>query len=71
MTAPLWTAAEIAAATAGSASADFTASSVAFDSREVGANDLFIALTGESTRTFASPTPLPRSMISVVRPARG
>lgn len=49
MTPPLWTAAEIAAATAGSASADFTASGVAFDSREVGANDLFIALTGEST----------------------
>jgi UDP-N-acetylmuramoyl-tripeptide--D-alanyl-D-alanine ligase len=49
MTPSLWTAAEIAAATAGSASADFTASGVAFDSREVGANDLFIALTGEST----------------------
>ena len=45
----LWTAAEIAAATAGTASTDFTVSGVAFDSREVGAQDLFIALTGEST----------------------
>ena len=45
----LWTAAEIAAATGGTASADFTASGVAFDSREVGAGDLFVALTGENT----------------------
>ena len=45
----LWTAAEIAAATAGTASADFAATGVAFDSREVGAGDLFVALTGEST----------------------
>jgi UDP-N-acetylmuramoyl-tripeptide--D-alanyl-D-alanine ligase len=45
----LWTAAEIAAATAGTASAEFAATGVAFDSREVGAGDLFVALTGEST----------------------
>jgi UDP-N-acetylmuramoyl-tripeptide--D-alanyl-D-alanine ligase len=45
----LWTAAEIAEAVTGVASADFSADGVAFDSREVGAGDLFIALTGEST----------------------
>jgi UDP-N-acetylmuramoyl-tripeptide--D-alanyl-D-alanine ligase len=45
----LWTAAEIAAATAGTPSADFAATGVAFDSREVGSGDLFVALTGEST----------------------
>lgn len=46
---PLWTAAEIAAATDGAASADFAVGGVAFDSREVGAGDLFIALPGETT----------------------
>jgi UDP-N-acetylmuramoyl-tripeptide--D-alanyl-D-alanine ligase len=45
----LWTAAEIAAATGGTASADFAATGVAFDSREVGPGDLFVALQGEST----------------------
>jgi len=45
----LWTAAEIAAATGGRVSADFDVSGVAFDSREVGPGDLFVALTGEST----------------------
>jgi UDP-N-acetylmuramoyl-tripeptide--D-alanyl-D-alanine ligase len=45
----LWTSAEIAAATGGAASADFAASGVAFDSREVGPGDLFIALKGETT----------------------
>ena len=45
----LWTAAEIAAAANGTASADFAATGVAFDSREVGPGDLFVALTGEST----------------------
>ena len=49
MTDPLWTAAEIAAATNGTASADFTANGVAFDSREIGPGDLFIALSGEVT----------------------
>jgi UDP-N-acetylmuramoyl-tripeptide--D-alanyl-D-alanine ligase len=47
--ADLWTSAEIAAATGGTASAEFVASGVAFDSREVGGADLFVALTGEST----------------------
>ncbi|SFK14458.1 UDP-N-acetylmuramoyl-tripeptide--D-alanyl-D-alanine ligase [Sphingomonas sp. NFR04] len=49
MTNTLWTSAEIAAATHGSASADFAVSGVAFDSREVGPGDLFLALKGEST----------------------
>ena len=45
----LWTAAEIAAATGGTATADFSVDGVAFDSREVGERDLFVALTGEHT----------------------
>ncbi|WP_260598356.1 UDP-N-acetylmuramoyl-tripeptide--D-alanyl-D-alanine ligase [Sphingomonas endolithica] len=49
MTEPLWTATEIAAATGGIASAEFIATGVTFDSREVGSGDLFIALTGEAT----------------------
>ena len=46
---PLWTAAAIAAATGGTASTDFGANGVAFDSREVGPGDLFVALSGEAT----------------------
>jgi UDP-N-acetylmuramoyl-tripeptide--D-alanyl-D-alanine ligase len=49
MTSTLWTSDEIAAATGGTASADFAVSGVAFDSREVGPGDLFLALKGEST----------------------
>lgn len=45
----LWTSAEIATATGGAASESFEANGVAFDSREVGAGDLFIALRGETT----------------------
>jgi len=45
----LWTSAEIASATAGTASAPFEATGVAFDSREIGPGDLFIALKGEAT----------------------
>ena len=45
---PLWTARAIAAATGGTASADFTVQGVAFDSREVTKGDLFIAMKGES-----------------------
>ncbi|MBA3879243.1 MAG: UDP-N-acetylmuramoylalanyl-D-glutamyl-2, 6-diaminopimelate--D-alanyl-D-alanine ligase [Sphingobium sp.] len=45
----LWTSAEIAAATGGTASADFTVDGVAFDSREVGPDDLFVALKGATT----------------------
>ncbi|MFT5330440.1 MAG: UDP-N-acetylmuramoyl-tripeptide--D-alanyl-D-alanine ligase [Parasphingorhabdus sp.] len=43
----LWTSAAIAEATSGTASADFSANGVAFDSREIGPGDLFIALKGE------------------------
>ncbi len=44
----LWTSNEIAAATGGTASADFAVSGVTFDSREVGPGDLFFALKGET-----------------------
>ena len=46
MTAPLWTSAEIAAATGGTASSDFEITGVTFDSREVGPGDLFVAMPG-------------------------
>lgn len=49
MTEPLWTSAAIAAATGGTASAEFSADGVTFDSREVESGDLFIALKGEAT----------------------
>jgi UDP-N-acetylmuramoyl-tripeptide--D-alanyl-D-alanine ligase len=45
----LWTASAIAAATGGTASADFAVTGVAFDSREVGPGDLFVALKGGAT----------------------
>jgi UDP-N-acetylmuramoyl-tripeptide--D-alanyl-D-alanine ligase len=45
----LWTASEIAEATGGTAHGDFTVGGVAFDSREVGPGDLFVALKGEAT----------------------
>lgn len=45
----LWTAAEIAAATGGTASADFSIDNVTFDSREAGPGSLFIALKGATT----------------------
>ncbi|MCX5511513.1 Mur ligase domain-containing protein, partial [Pseudomonas sp. BJa3] len=45
----LWTSAEIADATGGAVSAPFAVSGVAFDSREVGAGDLFVAMKGETT----------------------
>lgn len=44
----LWTAAEIAAATAGQASGDFAATGVSIDSRSVEKGDLFVALQGPS-----------------------
>ena len=43
----LWTSVAIAEATGGEASSAFTATGVAFDSREIGPGDLFIALKGE------------------------
>ncbi len=45
----LWTSSDIAAATGGTATADFAADGVAFDSREVGEGDLFVALAGEQS----------------------
>ncbi len=45
----LWTSQDIAVATEGAASDDFTATQVAFDSREVTPGTLFIALKGEAT----------------------
>ncbi|MEM8696524.1 MAG: UDP-N-acetylmuramoyl-tripeptide--D-alanyl-D-alanine ligase [Pseudomonadota bacterium] len=45
----LWTSDEIAKAVGGEAQGDFVANGVAFDSREVGADDLFIALKGGTT----------------------
>lgn len=47
--APLWTAFDIAAATDGEVFGDFAANGVAFDSREVGPGDLFVAMKGEAT----------------------
>ncbi len=44
----LWTADEIAAATSGSASGPFAVTGVAFDSREIGPGDLFVAMRGET-----------------------
>lgn len=46
---PLWTSAEIATATGGTASGDFAVTGVAFDSREIGPGDLFVAMKGEAT----------------------
>ena len=43
---PLWTSADIAAAMGGTPSANFAATGVAFDSREIGAGDLFVAMPG-------------------------
>jgi UDP-N-acetylmuramoyl-tripeptide--D-alanyl-D-alanine ligase len=42
----LWTSAAIATATVGTASADFAVTGVAFDSREIGPGDLFVAMPG-------------------------
>ncbi len=44
----LWTASDIAAATGGMASADFAVNGIAFDSREIGTGDLFVAMVGEN-----------------------
>ena len=49
MTEPLWTSAGIATACDGAASQPFDVTGVAFDSREVGKGDLFVALTGDNT----------------------
>ncbi len=44
----LWSAAEIAAATGGKASGEFTVSGIEMDSRDVRVGDLFVALKGEA-----------------------
>jgi UDP-N-acetylmuramoyl-tripeptide--D-alanyl-D-alanine ligase len=44
---PLWTSSALEGATTGRASGAFSVSGVAFDSREVGHGDLFVALKGE------------------------
>ena len=44
----LWSAAEIAAATGGTASGDFQCAGVEMDSRDVRNGDLFVALRGEA-----------------------
>jgi len=49
MIAPLWNAFDIAAAVDGEVHGGFKANGVAFDSREIGPGDLFIALKGEAT----------------------
>lgn len=49
MSAPLWTAFDIAAAVDGEVHGAFNANGVAFDSREITTGDLFIALSGEET----------------------
>jgi len=46
---PLWTAVDIAAATGGRIEGDFSATGVAFDSREVEPGHLFVAMSGEAT----------------------
>ena len=43
---PLWTAADIAAATGGTVHGDFSANGVSFDSREIIGGELFVAMTG-------------------------
>jgi UDP-N-acetylmuramoyl-tripeptide--D-alanyl-D-alanine ligase len=45
----LWTSEEIATATGGTASGEFAVTGVAFDSREIGPGDLFVAMKGEAT----------------------
>jgi UDP-N-acetylmuramoyl-tripeptide--D-alanyl-D-alanine ligase len=46
MSGALWTSDEIAGATGGTASAPFDVTGVTFDSRELGAGDLFVAMPG-------------------------
>ncbi|MEM9146520.1 MAG: UDP-N-acetylmuramoyl-tripeptide--D-alanyl-D-alanine ligase [Pseudomonadota bacterium] len=45
---PLWTSADAAAATGGTAIGDWSVSGLSIDSREIVAGDLFVALTGEA-----------------------
>ena len=67
----LWTASSIALATGGKASVDFAVSGVAFDSREVGKGDLFVATTrmpNACARVAIASPMLPRPRMPSVRP---
>src|SRR6186997_2975969 len=80
----LWTADEIAAATAGSASGAFQAAGVEMDTRDVRSGDLFFALKGESSdgylyvdKAFANgaaaavvETPIPQPHVLVANTSR-
>ena len=60
MTAPLWTAAEIAAATGGTVHGDFAATGVSIDTRSLETGDLFvdwIAAKGWALKTVVQPVP--------------
>ena len=77
---PLWTFEELLAATGGTAAGHFDVRGVAFDSREIGAGDLFFALKGAETdghlfieKAFANgaagaivsqPVPFPHILVS-------
>ncbi|MEY3940892.1 MAG: hypothetical protein RLZZ604_1352 [Pseudomonadota bacterium] len=77
---PLWTFEELLAATGGAASGHFDVTGVAFDSREIGKGDLFLALKGAETdghlfvdKAFANgaagaivsqPVPFPHILVS-------
>ena len=77
---PLWTFEELLAATGGTAAGHFDVHGVAFDSREIGAGDLFFALKGAETdghlfieKAFANgaagaivsqPVPFPHILVS-------
>ena len=84
---PLWTFQELLAATGGTASGHFDATGVAFDSREIGTGDLFLALKGAETdghlfvdKAFANgaagaivsqPVPYPHILVADTMQARG
>ena len=50
MTKPLWTSADIEAATGGKATAAFDVTGISIDTRSLQAGELFVALKGRSRR---------------------
>ena len=66
----LWTAAELALATGGQAHGDFAGTGLAFDSREVGPGDLFIALKGDMTVIGSSTALLRKGRLARLSPPR-
>ena len=66
---PLWTSAEIEAATGGVASAPFEVSGVTFDSREAGPGDLFVAMPGTASDDMAI-NPYNMPLIFLIMPAK-